>query len=261
MSRLLSLASLVAPGLLVAALLAGWEAAVALFRIPSFLLPAPSAIAGALVTDFALLAGSAFVTLQITLGAFLMASLAGVCLAMAFSASRFFARAVLPFVIALQVTPVIAIAPLIVIWVGIDRPQLAMLILASIVAFFPVLAAAMTGLRSVDAGLEALFRLYGASKAQEFLRLRIPSAAPYVLSAMKVAAGLALVGAVVAEFVAGSGASQGLAWRIIEAGNRLQMPRLFAALVWLTAMGLLLYLGIGLLERRVLGAWHDSQRS
>ena len=243
------------------ALFAAWEALVHLLQVPRFLLPAPSAIGHSLATDFGLLASSSLVTLSTTLAAFLCALGLGVGLAIAISLSRLFSSAVLPLVVALQVTPVIAIAPLVKIWVGIDNPQQAMVILATIVAFFPILAAMMTGLRSVDPGLVQLFQLYGAKKSDEFRRLRLPSALPYLLSAMKVSAGLALVGSVVAEFVAGSGASQGLAWRIIEAGNRLQMARMFAALFWLTGMGLLLYGSVLWLECRLLGAWHESQRA
>lgn len=246
------------PVLLLGLLLALWEGLVRAMSVPDYLVPAPSAIAAALASDGPLLFGSALVTLRITLGAFLLALVAGVGLAVAFSASRILAGAAIPLVIALQVTPVIAIAPLVIIWVGIDRPQTAMLLLAGIVAFFPILSNAMIGLASADRGLRALFKLYGAGPLLTFWRLELPSALPYLLSGMKISGGLALVGAVVAEFVAGTGASQGLAWRIIEAGNRLQIPRLFAALLLLTAMGLLIYGALALLQRALLGKWHES---
>lgn len=250
---------ILAPAALLVILVLGWEGAVRLFHIPAYVLPAPSAIYAALVRDWALLSGSALLTLRITLLAFLVAITAGIGLALAFSASRLFFGAAFPLVIALQVTPVVAIAPLIGVWIGGDRPQTVTLILASIVAFFPMLANAMIGLRSTDPALRALFRLYGATPAERFFQLEVPSALPYILSGMKISGGLALVGAVIAEFAAGSGASQGLAWRISEAGNRLEIPRLFAALLLLTALGLAIYAILSLLERRVLGRWHESQ--
>jgi NitT/TauT family transport system permease protein len=251
--------ALLAPVALLAVLLLVWEGGVRLFQVPAYFLPSPSAISEALTRDFPLLAGSALLTLRITALAFAMAFIAGVALALAFSASRLFSGAAFPLVIALQVTPVVAIAPLIGVWVGGDRPQLVTLILAAIVAFFPMLANAMIGLRSTDPALRALFRLYGASARERFFGLEVPSALPYILSGMKISGGLALVGAVIAEFAAGSGASQGLAWRISEAGNRLEIPKLFAALFLLTALGLSIYGLLALLERRVLGAWHESQ--
>jgi NitT/TauT family transport system permease protein len=247
-----------APAILLIALVALWSFVIRAFHVPVYLLPGPGAIWQAFIAHAPLLASSALVTIKITLGAFVVAIIAGVGLALTFSASRILAAAAFPIVIALQVTPIVAIAPLIIVWVGINRPQLAMLILAAVVAFFPILASTMTGLRSTDPGLRALFQLYGANNYERFMRLQIPSALPYLLSGLKVSGGLALVGAVVAEFVAGSGASQGLAFRIIEAGNRLEIPSMFAALLLLTALGLLLYGLLSLLERWTLG-WHESQ--
>jgi len=248
-----------APVILLIALVVLWAFVIKAFNVPVYLFPSPGAIWQAFIAHAGLLAGSAVVTIKITLGAFIVAIICGVGLALAFSASRILSAAAFPIVIALQVTPIVAIAPLIIVWCGIDRPQLAMLILAAIVAFFPILANAMVGLRATDPGLRALFQLYGASNYERFMRLQIPSALPYLLSGLKVSGGLALVGAVVAEFVAGSGASQGLAFRIIEAGNRLEIPSMFAALLLLTGLGLTLYGLLSLLERWVLGGWHESQ--
>jgi NitT/TauT family transport system permease protein len=247
------------PVLLLALLLTAWEGSVRALHIPPFVLPAPSAIYAALRDNFPLLIGSAFVTLKLTLEAFAIAFIFGLSLALAFSASRLFSSAAYPLVIALQVTPVVAIAPLITAWVGGDNPQLVTLILGTIVAFFPILSSAMIGFKSTDPALRALFRLYGASDSERFFRLEIPSALPYILSGMKISGGLALVGAVVAEMSAGSGASQGLAWRIVEAGNRLEIPRLFAAFFLLTALGVTIYGALSLLERRALAGWHESQ--
>jgi NitT/TauT family transport system permease protein len=238
--------------------LAAWEWLVRLWQVPMFLLPPPSMIAASLVADFPSLFDSLLFTLEITLGAFAMASLSGVTLAVLFAHSRAFERAFMPYAVVLQVTPVVAIAPLVILWVGLDNAWAALFILATLVAFFPVLSATLLGFRSVDRGLRNLFRLYGATPWQVFIRLELPSALPHMLAGMKVAGGLALIGAIVAEFVAGSGTATGLAWRIVEAGNRLNMPRMFAALLLLSAAGIGLHLLLSALERALLRHWHES---
>jgi NitT/TauT family transport system permease protein len=248
------------PLLVAAAVLCGWEWIVRYRHIPVFVLPPPSAIAQSLWQDFPSLALSAWATLRMTLGAFILAVASGLSLAILFAHSRLAERALSPYAAILQVTPVVAIAPLVVIWVGYDRVELAVLILAWIVAFFPVLASATVGLRSADRNLADLFRLYGASPWQRFARLEIMSALPYLLSGMKVAGGLALIGAVVAEFAAGSGTATGLAWRIVEAGNRLQIARMFAALTLLAVLGVAIYAGLSFLEHQLLKRWHESAR-
>ena len=164
-------------------------------------------------------------------------------------------QAVRPIVTTLQVTPVIAIAPLVTIWAGLDHPERAILVLAVIVAFFPIFSGALTGLKSADADLERLFDLYGASDLQRLMKLRVPSSVPFLLQGHKVAAGLALVGAVVAEFVAGSGGAQGLAWRIIEAQHRLETAKMFAALIILAAMGVAFYSLMQSAEQVILRRW------
>lgn len=250
----------VLPILLFVALVAFWEWSVAHWRIPAFILPSPSAILAVFQTDGASLLGSAGVTLGTTLAAFTLAVLSGTALAALFATSRIAEAALSPYAVTLQVTPVVAIAPLIVVWVGLDQAWLAVLILAWIVAFFPVLASATAGLKAVDPRLRDLFRLYHASFGQTFRRLLIPSSLPYLLSGIKTAAGLALVGAVVAEFAAASGNTNGLAWRILEAGNRLQIAKMFAALILLALMGVIIYALLSLLEWRLLHRWHGDRR-
>lgn len=236
-----------------------WEWAVTAFQVPAFVLPAPSAVLSALWRDGPLLFSSAWLTITITLQAFLLAVVTGVGLALLFSQSRLAAMALYPYAVILQVTPIVAIAPLVVIWVGYERVNLALLILAWIVAFFPILSNATLGLTAVDPNLRDLFRLYGASRWQVMWRLQLPSALPYLLAGMKISGGLALIGAVVAEFVAGSGTASGLAWRIIESGNRLNMPRLFAALFLLSALGILIFALLSLLQKYLLSRWHESE--
>ncbi len=236
-----------------------WEALVHLWRVPAFVLPAPSAIGQALRDDFWSLLFSAWMTLRISLTAFVLAVAGGVALAVLFSQSRMIEMAFFPLAVILQVTPIVAIAPLIVIWVGIDNPNRALLLMAWIAAFFPVLSNMTIGLRAADHGLLDLYRLYGASRWQILTQVRLPSALPYLLSAMKISGGLALIGTVVAEFVAGSGASMGLAWRIMESGNRLQIAKMFAALLLLSLLGIAIFFCLTVLEKLLLRRWHDSQ--
>jgi NitT/TauT family transport system permease protein len=249
----------VLPPLIGLLILLGWEWAVAAFQVPAFVLPPPSAILAALWQDGPLLFSSAWLTVTVTLQAFLLALVTGVGLALLFSQSRLAALALYPYAVILQVTPIVAIAPLVVIWVGYERINLALLILAWIVAFFPILSNATLGLSAVDPNLRDLFRLCGASRWQMLWRLQVPSALPYLLAGMKISGGLALIGSVVAEFVAGSGTASGLAWRIIESGNRLNMPRLFAALFLLSGLGILIFAMLSLLQKRLLGRWHESE--
>lgn len=247
------------PLLVAAGLLTAWEVAVRVNEVPVFVLPPPSAIWGALIGDAGVLGASLWLTLTVTLQAFLLAVVSGVALAVLFSQSRTVAAALYPYAVVLQVTPVVAIAPLVIIWVGYERVELALLILAWIVAFFPILSNTTLGLTSVDPNLRDLFRLYGAGRWQVLWRLQLPTALPYLLAGMKVSGGLALIGAVVAEFVAGSGTASGLAWRIIESGNRLNIPRMFAALFLLSAMGILIFAALALLQRLLLRRWHESE--
>jgi NitT/TauT family transport system permease protein len=240
------------------AVLVLWELLVRAYGVPQFVLPGPSAIVSALTADFPSLVASLWTTLRITLLAFLLAAVSGVALAVLFSHSRTVEMALYPYAVVLQVTPVVAIAPLIIIWVGFERINVALLILAWIVAFFPILASTTLGLRSTDHNLIDLFRLHGASNGQVLWRLKLPSALPYMLSGMKTSGGLALIGTVVAEYGAGSGTATGLAWRIIEAGNRLQIPRMFAALILLALLGITIFYALALVEHLVLRRWHES---
>jgi len=249
---------IVLPILVGVAVLCLWEALVAIYKVPSFVLPAPSEIVQSLFDNFSSLMAALWATLRITLLAFALAVIGGVSLAVLFSQSRALEWALFPYAIVLQVTPVVAIAPLILIWVGFENVERALLILAWIVAFFPILSNTMLGLKSVDRNLEDLFTLYGASKWQRLRYLQFPSALPYILAGMKISGGLALIGAVVAEFVAGSGNATGLAWRIVEAGNRLQVPKMFAALILLSALGIAIFAILSLIEHFALRRWHES---
>lgn len=244
-----------APVLFTALLLLAWELAVRVLKVPPYLLPAPSQVFAALADNAPILAASAWNTLSMALWALGLASACALVVALLIGLSPLAERAVRPLAVALQVTPIVAIAPLVNIWAGLDHPERAVIGLASVVAFFPIFSGAITGLRSADPDLERLFDLYGASRLQRLLKLRLPAAAPFLLEGHKVAAGLAVIGAVVAEFVSGSGGSQGLAWRLLEAANRLQTAKMFAALVILGLMGVLAHAAFQALETWALRRW------
>jgi len=230
-------------------LILAWHFYVLWAVVPKFILPGPLGVVAALYDNAASLLLSALSTLKVTMLALFGAAISGVLLALLFSISSTFEKTIYPFAVVLQVTPVVAIAPLVLIWVGIDHVDRAQIIIAWLVAFFPVLANMSAGLKSVDRRLSDLFKLYNATPWHRFWFLLWPTAMPYLLASLKVSGGLALVGGVVAEFVAGSGSSSGLAWRIIEAGNRLQVEKMFAALLLLAIMGMAIFYGFVCLER------------
>lgn len=250
-----TLINLAAPVVFVALLLLVWEAACRQLAVPAYRLPPPTAIWTALTADLPLLLASAWATLQTALVALVIAGAVACGLALLAGLSPLFERALQPLAVAAQVTPVVAIAPLLQIWAGLEHAERAVIALAAIVAFFPIYSGALTGLKAADPDLERLFDLYGARRRQRLARLSIPSAAPHLLQAFKVAAGLSLIGAVVGEFAAGGGGSQGLAWRILEAGNRLQTAKVFAALLVMCLMGAALYAAFDLFQRRMLAWW------
>jgi NitT/TauT family transport system permease protein len=233
-----------------------WEAVVRLDNVPAYILPAPWLILKTLVSDWDLLGRSLVVTLVTTIEGFLLAAFGGVGLAILFNQSRLVEYSLYPYAVILQVTPIVAVAPLLLIYLP---QQAAVLACAWIVAFFPVLANTTLGLNSVDRNLADLFRLYGASRGQVLRRLKLPSALPYILGGLRIAGGLSLIGAVVAEIAAGSaGAGSGLAYRIAESGYRLNIPRMFAALLLLSAAGVAIFYLLSLINYLALRRWHES---
>jgi NitT/TauT family transport system permease protein len=243
----------------VAALAAGlliWELVVRLREIPPYVLPSPWLVLTTLVADRAILLQSLLVTLTTTLEGFVLAVVGGVGLAVLFNQSRLVEYSLYPFAVILQVTPIVAVAPLLLIY--LSQPA-AVLACAWIVAFFPVLANTTLGLNSIDHNLADLFRLYGATRAQVLLQLKLPAALPYILGGLKIAGGLSLIGAVVAEIAAGSaGAGSGLAYRIAESAYRLNIPRMFAALVLLAVAGVVIFFALSLFSHLMLRRWHES---
>ena len=247
--------------LIVAVVLIGlWQGLVVAFEIPAFLVPSPARVAQTLVADANLLFGALYNTLRITLFSFIAAVVVGVVVAAAFVQSRMIETAFFPYAVLLQVTPIVAIAPLIIIWV--KDPLASLVICATLVALFPIISNTTLGLRSVNSGLLAYFRMNRASRMQLLFRLRVPSALPYFFGGLRISSGLALIGAVVAEFVAGTGGTgTGLAYQILQAGYQLNIPRMFAALVLITVAGVLLFVLMSVLSRWALGGWHESETS
>jgi NitT/TauT family transport system permease protein len=250
-------AKVVAPVVLGFLMLALWEGLVRTAGIPPYILPGPILITETLVADWGTLAPSLLVTVRITLEALAAAIVIGGLLAVLFSLSRWIELSLFPYAIVLQVTPIVAIAPLIIIWA--NNVELSLLICAWLVAFFPILSNTILGLRSVDPNLIDLFELYGAGRWRTLVHLRLPAALPYFLGGLRISGGLALIGAVVAEFVAGTGGSaSGLAWRILESGYQLKIPRMFAALLLISATGIAIYLLLTLISHLLLRRWHES---
>lgn len=247
--------------LLVAALLLGlWQGWTVVADVPAYLVPSPWAIATTLVADWTLLSSSLWVTVKITVLAFFVSVVLGSLVAFAFVQSRWIESAFFPYAVLLQVTPVVAIAPLIIIWV--KDPTASLVVCATLVALFPIISNTTVGLRSVNPGLAAYFKLQRASRWQTLVRLRIPSALPYFFAGLRISGGLALIGAVVAEFVAGTGGTgTGLAYQILQSGYQLNIPRLFAALVLISLTGVGVFAVLSALSRWALGGWHESEMS
>jgi NitT/TauT family transport system permease protein len=233
-----------------------WGEVVRFYAIPPYVLPGPGLVLETLVADWGVLSASLVVTLITTLEGFVLAVVGGVGLAVLFNQSRLIEYSLYPYAVILQVTPIVAIAPLLLIY--LSQPM-AVLACAWIVAFFPVLANTTLGLNSVDHNLSDLFRLYGATRWQVLWELKLPAALPYILGGLKIAGGLSLIGAVVAEIAAGSaGAGSGLAYRIAESGYRLNIPRMFAALLLLSVAGVVIFFALSLVSHLMLRRWHES---
>ena len=233
-----------------------WELVVRLNNIPPYVLPGPLAVFSTLIADWPVLSQSLGVTLLTTLEGFIAAAVGGVGLALLFNQSKWLEYSLFPYAVILQVTPVIAIAPLLLLYLP---QQTAVVVCAWIVGFFPVLSNTTLGLNSVDRNLAGLFQLYDASRMQTLRLLKLPSALPYILGGLRIAGGLSLIGAVVAEIAAGTaGAGSGLAYRIAESGYRLNIPRMFAALLLLSVAGIVIYGLLALISHLVLRRWHES---
>lgn len=234
-----------------------WAWYVAAYDVPHYILPSPSRVAAALVNDWGTLSGALVNTLKITFSALGIALVGGAGLAILMSQSRWVELALYPYAVILQVTPIVAIAPLILIYA--PTTQSALLICAWIVAFFPILSNTTQGLKSTDHNLLNLFEMYGANRWQTLVYLKLPSALPYFLAGLRIAGGLALIAAVVAEFAAGSaGAGSGLAYRLLESQFRLNIPRLFAALILLSLTGVVIFMMTSLVSHLLLRKWHES---
>ncbi|MGK7903986.1 MAG: ABC transporter permease [Hormoscilla sp.] len=235
-----------------------WEIGVRVSGIPYYLLPSPSLVLQTLISDWNELFASLLITLKITLVAFIVAAISGLAIAILFAQSKWIERSFFPYAVILQTMPIVAIAPLIIIWLR-DNTFAALVLCAWIVAFFPIVSNTTLGLNTVDSNLSDLFKLYKASRWQTLLYLRLPSALPYFLAGLRISGGLSLIGAVVAEFVAGTGgARSGLAYQILNASYNLQIPRMFAALLLITMLGVIIFVLLMFLSDFLLRNWHES---
>lgn len=241
-------------------LLSLWQGLVSGLQLPAYLVPSPVLMIETLFTHGGALMTALWVTIKVTLLAFALATVAGVLISFLFVQSRRIETALFPYAVLLQVTPIVAVAPLIIIWV--KDPLLSMVICASLVALFPIISNTTLGLRSVEPDLQSYFVLQRATRWQTLVRLRIPSALPYFFGGLRISSGLALIGAVVAEFVAGTGGTgAGLAYQILQAGFQLDIPRMFAALLLISLTGVVLFVLMNRLTRMALGHWHASETS
>lgn len=248
------------PALVAVVLLTAWQALVSGLELPPYLVPSPILMMKTLFTDWSALGSALFVTVKVTVLSFVVATVVGVLISFAFVQSRSIETAFFPYAVLLQVTPIVAVAPLIIIWV--KDPTASMVVCAALVALFPVIANTTLGLRSVDPDLQSYFRMNRASRTQTLLRLRVPSALPYFFGGLRISSGLALIGAVVAEFVAGTGGSgAGLAYQIMQSGFQLNIPRMFAALLLISLTGMALFVLMAWASRAALGSWHASETS
>lgn len=246
------------PSVLAVIILMIWQITVTQGQIPEYIFPSPLVTLETLITDWGLLGPALLYTLKITLLSFLVATCVGAIIAFIFVQSRMVETAFFPYAVLLQVTPIVAIAPLLIIW--IHSTTLALVVCSTLVAVFPIISNTTLGLRSVSPNLLAYFKLRRASRLQILIRLRIPSSMPYFFAALKIASGLSLVGAVVAEFVAGTGGSNtGLAYQILQSGYQLNIPRMFAALTLISLTGVVLFVVMSILTKLVIGRWHESE--
>src|SRR4028119_1927695 len=235
-----------------------WDIFVRVTKMPPYLLPGPFLVLQTLISDWNTLFPSLIITLQITIAAFVAAVVSGLFVSILFTQSKWIERSFFPYAVILQTTPIVAIAPLIIIWLK-NNTFAALVVCAWIVAFFPIVSNTTLGLNSVDHNLSNVFQLYRASRWQTLLYLRLPAAMPYFLGGLRISGGLALIGAVVAEFVAGTGgARSGLAYQILMASYNLQIPRMFAALFLTTALGVIIFVLLTLVSDLLLRSWHES---
>jgi NitT/TauT family transport system permease protein len=249
---------IIAPLILGIIVLLTWEISVRVMNIPPYLLPGPILVLKTMIQEWNELLTSLVITIKITVVALAVAVVSGILISMLFAQNKLIERSLLPYAVILQTTPIVAISPLIIIWLR-DNTFAALILCAWIVAFFPIISNTTLGLNSVDKNLSDMFKLYGASPWQTLIYLRFPSALPYFLGGLRISGGLALIGAVVAEFVAGTGGSRsGIAYQILMSSYNLQIPRMFAALFLTTGLGIAIFLLFTVLSDSLLKDWHES---
>ena len=242
------------PALVAVIAVAAWEAWIRVREVPEYLAPAPSAVAEALLADPSRFLGAGAVSLRHALGGLVLGAGGAFLLGVAMAHSRRLERALYPFALLVKVTPIVAVAPLLIIWLGFgDAPKY---VVAALITFFPMLVNAVTGLRSIDAAAHDYFRAMDASRLDVLRRLRLPASLPYVFAALRISIPLALIGAVVAEWMS---ADSGVGQLIVIAHGDYDTAALFGAVVVLAAIGVALTAALAVIERRLL-FWHESAR-
>lgn len=257
LNKLISI-DIIAPAIVGIVVLLAWAIFVRFTGVPPYILPGPWLVLKTLISEWNELFPSLMITLQITMAAFVAAVVSGLLVSILFTQSKWIERSLFPYAVILQTTPIVAIAPLIIIWLK-NNTFAALVVCAWLVAFFPIVSNTTLGLNSIDHNLANVFQLYRASRWQTLLYLRLPSALPYFLGGLRISGGLALIGAVVAEFVAGTGgAKSGIAYQILMSSYNLQIPRMFAALIMTTSLGIIIFIVLTILSDFLLSNWHES---
>lgn len=245
------------PAIVLVILIALWQACLTIFDIPTYLVPSPGDLIDEIGPAFPTLIEPTLVTMQEAYGGFLLAAVVGFAAAVVMSRWSFAERGLYPYLVLLQTVPIIAIAPIMVVWMGAGITTNTLI--AAIIAVFPVAANTLTGLKSTDRNLVQLFEMAGATKPYEMVILRVPSALPYMLTGLRIAAGTSVIGAIVGEFVAGIGGGRGgLGYVITSTAQQLMTPRLFLAVIAASLVSLLLFGLVRLAEYLTLRRWHES---
>jgi NitT/TauT family transport system permease protein len=237
-----------------------WQLVIVAFGVPGYMLPSPATMATTITDEFGTFGEPAWVTLRESVMGFVIAAVVGVLSALVMARWRLMERSLYPYLILLQTIPIVAVAPLFVVWLG---PGIATnTLVAAMIALFPVAANTLQGLKSIDRNLVQLYTMAGAPPRVQLLFLRLPGALPSILTGLRVAAGASVIGAIVGEFVAGvGGGAGGLGYVITESAVQLRTPQLFLAVIGASIVSLLLFAVVVLVEKYLLGKWHESALS
>ena len=234
-----------------------WQAIPTLLDIKPFILPKPTDVVNAAIKDWDLLWPAMQITVVEAVIGFILSAVIGIGVSILLASSRIIEISLYPYAVILQTIPVIAVAPIVVIWFGSGFNSI--VIISFLIGFFPIVSNTLMGLNSVDKNMGDLFQLYNASKWQTMWKLRIPAAMPYMMSGLKVSCTLSIIGAITGEYIAGIGGGKGgLGYAITVAAVQLKTPYLFACAIAGAIFGIVFYLLVSFISRLVLKSWHES---